>query len=171
MTERRDSYGGDELFDVFDKASERSDDANFRDNQEAARARRLLAKHESEGIDDDGGQGQRQMGTDVQDPYGSEVKPQGVPVWKKVPETPAEKSLYYGDHIHDESNPLGLHTHVPGGAMGGGHTHGPDNPHGQHFHGENIKQYGGKTLDGRHIHEVGKNMPCGGHEHMPENFG
>lgn len=173
MTDRREAYGGDELFDIFDKAGEQGEDPNLRNAHVGNQIKRSLSKHlpSNEGLDNDGGQGQRQLGTDVQDPYGSAVKPKGVPTWTKVPETDSEKSLYYGDHIHDQSNPLGLHTHVPGGSMGGGHTHGPDNPHGQHFHGEEIPQYGGRTLDGRHIHEVGKNMPCGSHEHMPGNFG
>lgn len=173
MTERRDGYGGNELFGLFDKAADRTDDPNLRNQHVGNQIKRVLSNHlpSQEGLDDDGGQGQRQPGTDVQDPYGSIVKPKGVPVWKKVPETDAEKSLYYGDHIHSEDNPLGLHTHVPGGSLAGGHTHGPDNPHGQHYHGDNPNQYGGRTIDGRHIHEVGKNMPCGSHEHMPQNFG
>lgn len=173
MTDRRKEYGGGELFDVLSKAGEEIANPNLRNEHVGNQIKRVLSDYmpSEEGIDDDGGQGQRQPGTDVQDPYGSAVKPKGVPVWKKKPETEAEKSLYYGDHIHDESNPLGLHTHIPGGTLGGGHTHGPDNPHGQHYHGEGPRQYGGRTLDGRHIHKVGVNMPCGGHEHTPQNFG
>lgn len=170
MADKRDGYDGSELSDIFGKASDRIEDPNIRKRELGDQIGRVMSDYYG-GLDDEDGQGQRQYGSDVQDPYGSFIKPKNVPVWNKIPETDAEKSLYAGDHIHSEDNPLGLHTHVPGGAMGGGHTHGPDNPHGQHFHGESIKQYGGRTLDGRHIHEVGKNMPCGGHKHMPDNFG
>jgi hypothetical protein len=111
-------------------------------------------------------------GSDSGDPYDSQMKPKDVPVWDHVPATPAEEELYYGAHIHSESNPLGLHTHVPGGTLAGGHTHGPQNRFGVHHHQgseDNPESYA-ETLDGKHLHE-GANFPDGNHEHLPENFG
>jgi hypothetical protein len=105
-------------------------------------------------------------GTDIADPYGSQIKPKGVPVWDKPPVTPEEEAIYFGVHIHSESNPLGLHSHVPNGTPSGGHTHGPSNRFGSHNH--NQDGYG--TVDGSHTHEQGVNMPCGPHVHCPENF-
>ena len=108
-------------------------------------------------------------GTDIADPYGSKLKPKNVPVWDKPPMSDEEKAIYYGKHIHSESNPLGLHSHVPGGKIGGGHSHGPQNRFGAHHH-KNIKPIYGISLDGSHVHD-GENHPCGGHVHCPENFG
>ncbi len=108
-------------------------------------------------------------GTDIADPYGSQVKPQGVPVWEHPPLTPAEEAVYYGTHIHSESNPLGLHSHVLGGTPSGGHSHGPQNRFGSHHHKAEKPLYG-ITLDGVHVHEHGDNKPCGQHLHGPENF-
>lgn len=108
-------------------------------------------------------------GTDIADPYGSQVKPKGVPVWDHVPMTPAEEAMYYGLHIHSESNPLGLHSHVVGGSVTGGHSHGPQNRFGSHHHKTEKPLYG-MTLDGAHVHD-GANHPDGLHNHCPENFG
>lgn len=106
--------------------------------------------------------------SDQGDPYGSQVKPKGVPVWTRPPATPDEEALYYGVHLHSESNPLGLHTHVPGGGATGGHSHGPQNRMGAHHHRGDSPDMA--MLDGGHTHE-GKNFPDGGHDHCPENFG
>jgi hypothetical protein len=108
-------------------------------------------------------------GTDIADPYGSQVKPKGVPVWNKAPTTPEEEALYYGVHIHSESNPMGLHSHVKGGTMSGGHSHGPQNRFGSHHHKTEEILYG-VTVDGVHVHD-GANHADGGHVHCPENFG
>lgn len=111
----------------------------------------------------------RNPGTDIADPYGSLLKPTNVPVWDHPPLTPAEEALYFGVHIHSESNPLGLHTHITGGTAGGGHSHGPQNRFGSHTHQVGIPLYG-RQLDGSHVHD-GENMPAGPHTHCPENFG
>jgi hypothetical protein len=103
------------------------------------------------------------------DPYGYHVKPEGVPYWDQPPSTEEEWNLYYGVHIHSESNPLGLHTHIRGGKMGGGHTHGPQNRFGVHHHKTEEVQVN-TTGDGHHTHE-GENFPGGKHNHRPENFG
>ena len=113
----------------------------------------------------------RRPGSDDRgDPYGSQIKPKGVPVWTHKPVTPAEEALYYGDHIHSESNPLGLHTHVPGGSLSGGHSHSPQNIFGVHHHKDDSTYTGPVSLDGTHTHE-GKNYPDGSHDHEPDNFG
>ena len=111
----------------------------------------------------------RNPGTDIADPYGSAIKPKGVPVWDHAPITPEEEAIYYGDHIHSESNPLGLHTHVKGGKPSGGHNHGPQNRFGSHHHKKEKLLYG-ISVDGSHTHD-GENYPAGRHCHMPENFG
>lgn len=111
-------------------------------------------------------------GSDTGDPYDGLLKPKGVPVWDHKPEGEKEEGLYHGVHIHSESNPLGLHTHVPGGSLAGGHSHGPQNRFGVHHHqsGEDNPEGYAETVDGKHIHE-GENYPAGGHDHLPENFG
>jgi hypothetical protein len=107
-------------------------------------------------------------GTDPGDPYGYAVKPAGTPVWSRPPATPEEEALYYGVHLHSESNPLGLHTHVPGGELRGGHSHSPQNRFGSHHHSASPPDMAG--LDGKHTHD-GKHYPDGCHEHHPDNFG
>lgn len=113
------------------------------------------------------GDGVRKVpGTDIADPYGLEMKPANVPVWDHAPSTPEEEAIYYGVHIHSESNPLGLHSHVIGGKPSGGHSHGPQNRYGAHSHtGDG---YG--LVDGSHVHD-GENCPAGEHCHEPSNFG
>lgn len=111
----------------------------------------------------------RMPGTDIADPYGSRIKPKNVPVWEKPPMSDEEEVIYYGAHIHSESNPLGLHSHVIGGTPAGGHSHGPQNRFGSHHHKKEIPMYG-ISLDGSHVHD-GENYPGGGHIHCPENFG
>lgn len=106
-------------------------------------------------------------GTDIIDPYSLEKKPSNVPSWNNPPLTPQEEAIYYGVHIHNESNPLGLHSHVIGGSLGGAHSHGPQNRVGAHTH--NSKMRG--TLDGIHVHGPAENKPCGKHCHIPDNFG
>jgi len=107
-------------------------------------------------------------GVPAEDPYGHLLKPKGVPTWSRPPATPEEEAMYYGVHIHSESNPLGLHSHIPGGSPGGAHSHGPQNRYGSHHHkaspGDMVQ------VDGDHEH-CGKNYPDGKHEHCPENFG
>lgn len=112
--------------------------------------------------------GYHKNGTPREDPYGSHLKPAGTPTWDRPPATPQEEAIYYGVHIHNESNPLGLHSHVPGGELSGGHNHGPQNPCGQHHH----KRQAGEMadLDGDHKHG-GVNYPDGKHDHHPDNFG
>lgn len=111
----------------------------------------------------------RTPGTDIADPYGSQVKPKGVPVWDRPPMNEEEEAIYYGVHIHSESNPLGLHSHVPGGMPSGAHSHGPQNRFGSHHHKKETPLYG-INLDGSHVHD-GANHPDGPHNHCPENFG
>lgn len=106
-------------------------------------------------------------GTDIADPYASVLKPKGVPVWDHVPSDEVEEALYYGVHIHSESNPLGLHTHVPGGILGGGHTHGPQNRVGSHSH-KKLEPNKSMQIDGAHTHC--ENHLDGDHFHVPENF-
>ena len=115
--------------------------------------------HENDGV-------RRNSGTDIMDPYGSLIKPKGVPVWDHAPINEKEEAIYFGLHIHSESNPLGLHTHVIGGKLSGGHSHGPQNRFGAHSHTKD--GYG--LVDGVHTHD-GANCPDGGHNHVPENFG
>lgn len=107
-------------------------------------------------------------GTDIIDPYASIVKPKGVPTWDHCPVDDKEEAIYYGKHIHSESNPLGLHSHVIGGKLSGGHSHGPQNRAGAHHHKKDAMSV---LIDGAHVHDVGRNHPDGWHEHMPENFG
>lgn len=109
-------------------------------------------------------------GTDIADPYGSLLKPRNVPVWDHHPATPEEEAIYGGTHIHSESNPLGLHSHVIGGKLSGGHSHGPQNRFGAHHH-QAGKIEMSISIDGSHVHEAGRNHPDGEHEHCPENFG
>lgn len=90
------------------------------------------------------------------------------PSWNNVPLTPKEESIYFGVHIHNESNPLGLHTHIIGGKLGGGHSHGPQNRFGDHTHKIDKFLYG-TNLDGSHTHDM-SNCPAGAHDHIPENF-
>lgn len=123
---------------------------------------RAAANDDQEGV-------RRTPGTDIADPYGSQVKPKDVPVWDRPPVTPEEEATYYGKHIHSESNPLGLHSHVIGGKPSGGHSHGPQNRYGSHHHKTDAPTMG-ITLDGSHVHD-GANYPDGGHCHCPENFG
>jgi len=98
--------------------------------------------------------------------------------WTKVPETESEKALFYGYHIHSKDNPYGLHTHMPGGKLGGAHKHGPQNRLGLHTHTVDTTELDSQFLfsaqspvyiDGPHEH--GSNMPDGGHNHNPQNFG
>lgn len=107
--------------------------------------------------------------SDTGDPYGYKIKPEVNSKWTRPPSSDEEKALYYGVHIHTESNPLGLHTHNPGGKLSGGHSHGPQNRFGVHHHKDEEILHG-ISLDGKHIHE-GKHYPDGKHEHCPENFG
>lgn len=93
----------------------------------------------------------------------------GEKAWNQLPSSNEEKAIYYGLHVHSQSNPYGLHTHVIGGKLGGGHTHGPNNPKGQHYHGDSDNPHYHQT-DGGHEHPIGHNLPCGSHEHCPSNF-
>ena len=121
------------------------------------------AEHEECGIP-------KTPGTDIADPYGLSMKPKNVPVWDHCPVDEKEEAIYYGTHIHSESNPLGLHSHVIGGTPSGGHSHGPQNRYGGHHHQKGAIEMS-VHLDGSHAHDVGRNHPCGEHEHCPENFG
>lgn len=106
--------------------------------------------------------------SDPGDPYGSLIKPKGNPVWSKKPSGDAEWAIYDGLHLHSESNPLGLHSHMPGGEMTGGHSHGPQNRFGLHHHKRGNINFGA-DIDGVHTHE-GANHPDGKHGHRPDNF-
>jgi hypothetical protein len=55
-----------------------------------------------------------------------------------------------GSHIHDDTNPLGIHKHFDSDDTDGAHTHTPQNPGGEHAHGENK---GMALIDGPHYHE------------------
>jgi len=144
--------------DAFEEALERADedvrDPFFDDYANASEYVEANGKEDkwprTPGSSDSGG------------PYDGLIKPKDVPVWTSPPSSDAEKALYYGAHIHSESNPIGLHTHVPGGALSGGHSHGPQNRLGVHSHTES------KTLDGKHVHK--SNHSDGKHDHCPENF-
>lgn len=112
----------------------------------------------------------RNPGTDIADPYGTSMKPKNVNVWDHHPINQEEESIYAGVHIHSESNPLGLHTHMLKGTLGGGHSHGPQNRLGGHHHKKDAVEMS-VHLDGAHVHEANRNHPDGEHEHCPENFG
>lgn len=139
---KKAEYTGSELFETFEKVAADSDDYVIR----------------------------YPGGSNPDDPRSSIKKPAGK-YWTKVPETEGEKSIYFGLHIHTQENPLGLHSHIPGGPLSGGHTHGPGNKYGEHFHGPNAQDRNMVTIDGKHIHKLGENMPSGPHEHCPELFG
>ena len=108
------------------------------------------------------------------DERGHAVIPQGKQ-WDSVPVTEKDKAIYDGLHIHTQSNPTGLHTHLKGGKLGGAHTHGPQNPLGGHTHKDidvkDIKYPRGYSIDGHHYHGHNENKPGGCHTHHPENFG
>ena len=98
--------------------------------------------------------------------------------WDRPVETPADKALYYGYHIHSKDNMYGLHAHYPGGPLGGGHLHNSQNPQGYHTHRytvEELTQFKFSRpgvmieLDGPHVHQ--QNAPDGKHVHSEENFG
>ncbi len=98
--------------------------------------------------------------------------------WDRPIETPADKALYYGFHIHSKDNAYGLHAHYPDGPLGGGHLHGPQNTLGYHTHRynqEELLQFKFARpgimieLDGPHNHQ--HNAPDGKHNHQEENFG
>lgn len=94
----------------------------------------------------------------------------------------------YGLHTHDESNPLGLHAHYPGGPLGGAHTHTAQNPLGHHTHRysrEQLLEFKFARpgimidIDGPHSHEekgkldfpdnpVVRDNPQGYHLHDPD---
>jgi len=92
-----------------------------------------------------------------------------------------------GLHTHDESNPLGLHSHYPGGPLGGAHTHTAQNPLGHHTHRysrEELLEFKFARpgimidIDGVHSHEkpqldfsdnpVVRDNPEGYHLHDPD---
>jgi|KBSSwiStaDraftv2_1062776.scaffolds.fasta_scaffold00065_16 hypothetical protein len=101
------------------------------------------------------------------------VKPQGKE-WTYVPVTEEDKAIYDGLHIHTQSNPTGMHTHLKGGKSGGAHTHSPQNPLGGHTHKDiDVKDRTnpqGFSIDGHHYHDYNENKPGGQHTHHPENF-
>jgi hypothetical protein len=98
--------------------------------------------------------------------------------WTKYPSSIEDKALFYGYHIHSKDNPYGLHTHMPGGKLGGSHKHGPQNARGQHTHKLDIEDVPTNLLlnpvspiylDGDHEHM--ENFIDGPHSHKPLNFG
>ena len=93
----------------------------------------------------------------------------------------------YGLHTHDEDNPFGLHSHYPGGPLGGAHVHTAQNPLGHHTHRytpEELKSFKFAKpgimidLDGPHNHDRSKldfqedpvyhDTPYGPHHHDDE---
>lgn len=94
--------------------------------------------------------------------------------WTKPPETEAEEVIYYGFHVHNETNPYGLHTHFIGGTLGGAHSHGPVNLTGKHTHKdvdmttENINKP--ISISGDHKHEC-PISPDGKHVHEIQDYG
>jgi hypothetical protein len=172
----------DEEHDMFGKALESAsdmyNDPNFDRYVDAESYKKAQAKH---GVHPSVNPPQTDIwprlpdSSDQGDPFGSKVKPKNVKVWTKKPSTDEEWAIYKGLHIHTEDNPLGLHTHIPGGTLGGGHTHGPQNRFGVHHHKEinedELTITSNFNLDGHHTHEDGENFPCGDHKHDPENFG
>jgi len=102
-------------------------------------------------------------------------KPEGK-YWDAPPVNETEKAIYWGLHVHSESNPLGLHTHMKGGKLAGAHGHGPANRLGGHTHKDiELKEKGdfprGFSVDGHHMHDYMLNAPAGAHQHSAENFG
>jgi len=67
-----------------------------------------------------------------------------------------EAGITPGDHVHSESNPLGLHSHAAGRPLDGSHIHTPQNPMGEHFHGPLA---GMRLAHGAHLHIVGSMGP------------
>lgn len=98
--------------------------------------------------------------------------------WDRPVLTDEDKAIYYGFHVHTKDNMYGLHTHIPGGRLGGGHLHGAQNRLGYHTHRysqEELLEFKFARpgimiqLDGPHEHQC--NAPDGGHVHSEENFG
>ncbi len=149
----------EDLFDIFDKASKNLQDPNFLNS--------ASANHYVNNKDDKfwpRTPGSSNTGSD----YDGLYKPDGKS-WDVAPVTESDKQLYFGVHIHNERNPLGLHSHVPGGNPGGQHSHGPVNRMGVHTHKEIQPGDMGLTVDGEHVHS--QNHPDGGHEHRASTFG
>jgi hypothetical protein len=155
------SYEGDEVADLFEKASANIDSPSYRKTHVGDLLGRVFGDECNDGVPRHPGS------SELDDPRASIKKPPGK-YWTKVPSSDEEKAIYQGLHIHTVDNPLGLHSHVPGGTLGGGHSHGPSNQQGEHYHGE--APVVGKNVDGRHVHKRGENMPSGPHVHCPENF-
>jgi len=143
------------------------DDRKHGFNEEALDA----SLKQAHGSHDEGHWSRTLDSSDPGDPFGYSLKPQDVKVWEKTPITEEEKAIYAGLHIHTESNPLGLHSHLPGGKLGGAHTHGPSNRFGSHTHADITDDYEIYSVDGKHTHEYGVNKPCGEHQHHPNSFG
>ncbi len=114
-------------------------------------------------------------GVDSEPSERDDVIPSPGKHWNYPPVTDEDKAIYQGLHIHTESNPLGLHTHLKGGKLGGGHTHSPQNRVGGHTHKDidlkDAKYPRGYSIDGHHVHHHNENKPGGPHTHHPENFG
>ena len=105
----------------------------------------------------------------------NDIVPSPGKQWTYPPVSEEDKAIYNGLHIHTQTNPLGLHTHLKGGKLGGGHTHSPQNRLGGHTHKDidvkDIKYPRGYSIDGHHVHDFNENKPGGCHGHHPENFG
>lgn len=162
MDNKEKGYGGHELFDILDKAADQGKKPSF---IKKVLGSDLLEKLQQSELHRNLG------GSAPRDPRSSIVKPTGLKYWTKFPASEEEQAIYYGVHIHTQDNPLGLHSHMPGGPLSGGHNHGPDNQYGEHYHGEELQHGHGRSLDGAHVHDPDANMPCGPHEHCPPNFG
>ncbi len=176
-SERKKRASFEDAFgEALENAADLTEDPNFRAIGSYEKYKALTAGHGgNEGVFRERTQVWPELSDSAEnDPYSHKVKPDSKH-WKTVPETEKEKALYMGVHIHAQDNPFGLHTHVPGGAMGGGHSHGPQNPFGSHSHKEvedlNLRPGIMLQLDGKHTHEYGENLPSGPHEHSPESFG
>jgi hypothetical protein len=163
-TDKDRGFNGDHLAEALESAEDMRSDENF-DNFVG------VEKFKQAKANSDEGYWPRLPGSADVDPRGHILKPTNTKHWDRVPATPAEQAVYHGLHIHTTDNPLGLHSHVIGGTMGGGHSHGPQNRFGVHHHRDEDGSIAAPQLDGRHTHEAGDNMPSGSHEHRPENFG
>lgn len=113
--------------------------------------------------------------SDDADQYGNILKPKNSNIWQEPVLTEEDCAIYEGIHIHSSTNPMGLHSHLKGGKLGGAHGHGPSNRMGQHTHKDiptDAANYNrGYTIDGDHIHPMNSNKPCGPHNHSNETFG
>lgn len=161
MNKKNKGISYDSLIEALDKVESTSKDPNF---ERCTTANDYYKTQGSKNTPKDPGT------SDPSDPFAHIIKPTSK-VWEKPILTAEDEAIYYGLHIHSSTNPFGLHSHFPGGTLTGAHTHGPVNKYGVHTHKETVDPYGPTMLDGKHVHKLGANAPCGKHVHeIPENF-